>query len=142
MKNKLTVVMYHYVRNLKDSRYPNIKGLDVELFRKQIEKFSKKYNFVKIEDVINYFESKKELPENSLLLTFDDGYKDCYTYALPILEEFNIKATFFVPVCNYINKNLLEINKIHLLLEKVTPEKLIEDIKIFIEKKCQRYIYI
>lgn len=34
---KLFVVMYHYTRDLKHSRYPEIKGLDVSLFREQIE---------------------------------------------------------------------------------------------------------
>ena len=35
--NNLTIVMYHYVRDLKNSRYPDIKGLDVSLFKEQID---------------------------------------------------------------------------------------------------------
>ena len=35
--NKLLISMYHYTRDLKHSRYPEIKGLDAELFRKQME---------------------------------------------------------------------------------------------------------
>lgn len=34
--NNLYIVMYHYTRNLKYSRHPNIKGLDYALFREQI----------------------------------------------------------------------------------------------------------
>lgn len=33
---KLTIAMYHYVRDLKYSRYPEIKGLDYKLFKQQI----------------------------------------------------------------------------------------------------------
>ena len=36
MEQRLAISMYHYVRDLKHSRYPEIKGLDVNLFRQQI----------------------------------------------------------------------------------------------------------
>src|SRR6056297_1326460 len=39
---------------------------------------------------------KKAGPKNILSLTFDDGYKDNYTVALPILRKHKIRATFFV----------------------------------------------
>ena len=42
--NSVTVVMYHYIRDLKKSRYPAIKGLDYKLFKTQIEYFLKNYN--------------------------------------------------------------------------------------------------
>ena len=47
MKSEVTVVMYHYVRDLKNSRYPNIKGLDIDKFKKQIKFFKENYNFIK-----------------------------------------------------------------------------------------------
>lgn len=40
------VVMYHYVRDLKNSRYPAIKGLDLKLFCQQIEFFLQHFSFV------------------------------------------------------------------------------------------------
>jgi polysaccharide deacetylase len=53
MENEnLTVVMYHYVRDLKHSRYPAIKGLDVNLFKGQVLFLKKHYNFVTVEEVI------------------------------------------------------------------------------------------
>ena len=36
MNSKVTIIMYHYVRDLKHNRYPDIKGLDVKLFKEQI----------------------------------------------------------------------------------------------------------
>lgn len=137
MKKQFQVVMYHYVRNLKDSRFPNLKGLDVERFRKQIEAFRKEYVFLKMEDVAAYYQGKQELPDNGILLTFDDGYKDCYTYVLPVLEEFQIKAAFFVPACHYAEKSLLEVNKIHLLLESVPIFVLLKEIKEFLQERFQ-----
>jgi hypothetical protein len=49
---ELTIVMYHYVRDLAHSRYPAIKGLDLELFKGQISYLQKHYNFVTVEQVI------------------------------------------------------------------------------------------
>ena len=44
MSHKLNIVMYHYVRDLQNSRYPNIKGLDYNLFKKQIEFFEQAFH--------------------------------------------------------------------------------------------------
>lgn len=52
---KLTIIMYHYVRDLFRSRYPQIKGLDISLFKGQLEYLKKNYNFVTIEQVISAF---------------------------------------------------------------------------------------
>ena len=38
---KLHIVMYHYTRDLRHSRYPKIKGLDLELFKEQIQWFTR-----------------------------------------------------------------------------------------------------
>lgn len=49
---KFFISMYHYARDLKHSRYPGIKGLDVGLFRKQMEFFKDNCNVVRMEQVI------------------------------------------------------------------------------------------
>lgn len=50
---KLYISMYHYTRDLKHSRYPEIRGLDTELFEQQLDYFEKNFNVVRMEDVIN-----------------------------------------------------------------------------------------
>lgn len=82
--SKLYISMYHYTRDLVHSRYRQIKGLDSSLFRQQIEYMRNNFNVVTMEQVIDAVEGKSMLPENALLLTFDDGYIDNYTYALPV----------------------------------------------------------
>ena len=75
-QRKLYISMYHYTRDLMHSRYPKIKGLDINLFRKQIEFFKANFNVVTMEEVIESVEDGTELPKNPVLLTFDDGYAD------------------------------------------------------------------
>ena len=95
--NDLTIVMYHYTRDLVHSRYPGIKGLDVDLFRQQIAFFKERFSVVAMEQVLDCVERKYALPDNALLLTFDDGYIDNYTFAFPILEENHMQGSFFIP---------------------------------------------
>ena len=82
---KLTTVMYHYVRGIRDSRYPGIRGLENDLFVEQIRYLMKNYNIIKMEDVIESLGSKRKLPDKAVLLTFDDGYLDHYINVYPIL---------------------------------------------------------
>lgn len=121
MSKKLTIVMYHYVRDLKHSRYPNIKGLDTELFREQILYLKKKYNFVKIEEVINAYHSNYDLPDNPVLLTFDDAYADHFTNVFPILKKEGIQGCFYPPVKAITEHTVLDVNKIHFILA-TTPD--------------------
>ena len=79
--------MYHYVRDLKHSRYPRIKGLDLNLFREQIKFLKKNYNFVTVEEVIEANNGGGTLPSHPVLLTFDDAYQDHYQNVFPILNQ-------------------------------------------------------
>lgn len=56
-----------------------------------------KFNPVTMEEVIAYYNESYELPDNAVLLTFDDGYIDHYTNVFPILNENGIQGSFFIP---------------------------------------------
>lgn len=49
---ELTIVMYHYVRELDKSRYPSIKGLNVKDFIRQLNFLEDRYTFVRMEDCL------------------------------------------------------------------------------------------
>lgn len=92
--SKLYIVMYHYVRELQKSRYPEIKGLEYALFKQQLAFFNDNFNVVTMEDVIASVETKTGLPDKALLLTFDDGYIDHFTYVFPMLKEYGMQGSF------------------------------------------------
>lgn len=116
MNNKLYISMYHYTRDLIHSRYPGIKGISTNLFEKQLLFFLHNFNVVTMEQVIEAVESKKELPDKAILLTFDDGYIDNYLYAMPLLEKYGIQGSFFIPGKTFTEHKLLDVNKIHYIL--------------------------
>ena len=125
---KLSIVMYHYVRDLQHARYPDIKGLDLPLFRQQLEFFKARFIPVTMEQVIAAAQEGEPLPENALLLTFDDGYIDDYLYALPLLEEYGFQGTFFIPGKTFTTHQLLDVNKVHYILASAEIGKLLPDV--------------
>ena len=130
--NRLSVVMYHYVRDLKNSRYPDIKGCDVQLFKEQILFLRKHYNLVTVEQVLDAYYNNCELPQKSVLLTFDDAYKDHFEYVFPILEHEHIQGAFYPPVKAVMEHTVLDVNKIHFILASTPMEKfdkLLDEIK-------------
>lgn len=127
--SELYISMYHYTRDLKHSRYPEIKGLDVNLFREQIAFMKSNFNIVTMEQVLEAISTKEKLPEKALLLTFDDGYADNYTVAMPVLEEYGVQGSFFIPGKTFTTHQLLDVNKIHYVLASANIYNLIEDLK-------------
>jgi len=121
---KVTIVMYHYVRELQGSRYPNIRGLDYRLFREQIDFLRINYKIIRMQDLIGAASGGNALPENAALLTFDDGYIDHYTYVFPLLDELGIQGSFFMPCISLKHEGLLDVNKIHLMLASTEITKL------------------
>lgn len=127
--SKIYISMYHYTRDLVHSRYPEIKGMSSGMFREQIEYMKNNFNIVTMEEVIEAVNGTYELPDKALLLTFDDGYIDNYTFALPILEEFSVQGSFFIPGKTYSTHQLLDVNKIHYMLASADIKKLVVDVK-------------
>lgn len=137
--SKISIVMYHYVRDLEGSRYPEIKGLDYRLFQEQIQWLKKNFELIKIEDVIAAYEGEIKLPENAALVTFDDGYIDHYTYAFPILDKYKVQGTFYIPGKTFREHILLDVNKIHFMLASASIEALVKDVIGEIDKNQEQY---
>lgn len=131
--NRLSIVMYHYVRPIKDSKYPEIKGLELDLFCQQIRYFHEHFHVVTMEQVIDSLENKAKLPENAMLLTFDDGYIDHYKYVFPILKEYGMQGSFFVPSGVLKYKTVLDVNKIHFILACTKIEELLPKVLKLLE---------
>jgi peptidoglycan/xylan/chitin deacetylase (PgdA/CDA1 family) len=98
---KLPIIIYHRIDTLEnvDKNDKIAIGLRVspEVFERQL-KYIKENNYTTITsfDLAAYINSKKELPQKPILLTFDDGYKDNYTKAFPLLQKYSMKGDFAV----------------------------------------------
>jgi peptidoglycan/xylan/chitin deacetylase (PgdA/CDA1 family) len=132
MSKTVTIVMYHYVRDLSLSRYPGIKGLDYSLFREQLAYIARYYAVITAQDLIAAVQQNSEtgtwdLPDNALLLTFDDGYADHYLNVFPLLDEAGVQGSFFPSAKAICERKVLGVNKIHFILSCSKDKQLVLD---------------
>jgi peptidoglycan/xylan/chitin deacetylase (PgdA/CDA1 family) len=78
--------------------------MDPVLFEKCIKYISRKYTVRLFEDLA-FDKTALESKNRYATIMFDDGYKDNIEFALPILEKYNVKASFYV-VTDCIEKNI------------------------------------
>lgn len=100
------VLVYHYVEYVKDEKDTIRKSLNTPpyLFIKQVETLRNAgYTFITASELMNILDGKIDLPQKPVLITFDDGYRDFYTDAFPILKKYNIKATVYI-VSGFLDK--------------------------------------
>jgi len=85
----------NYHRICSDSEHLKKKDeltVSVSKFKQQLNFLKKNYHFVSLDNFIKFEKSKKK----KISITFDDGYKDNLTYALPVLKELDIPATIYI----------------------------------------------
>jgi peptidoglycan/xylan/chitin deacetylase (PgdA/CDA1 family) len=106
LKRRAVVLMYHRVLTLKEMQgsgsHPSIM-IERETFAKQMGLVKRRFKVLSIEEFTRRMEHKIPFENSSCLITFDDGWKDNYTHALPILKANEIPAVVFLPV-NYIGQ--------------------------------------
>ena len=90
------ILMYHnIVENYPE--YTAGANITPELFEKHIETLlNQGYNPVKMSDYYSFMLGSKSLPDNPIIITFDDGYLSNYEIAFPVLKKYNIPATIFI----------------------------------------------
>lgn len=99
-KNKIIVLMYHGVsaENVPKSVVENYDGKQVfvKKFERQLRYLLNRYHLLTLDEFCDFVSKKKKLPENSLLLTFDDGYLNNYEVLFPVLKKYGVPATVFI----------------------------------------------
>ncbi|MBD3843814.1 MAG: polysaccharide deacetylase family protein, partial [Campylobacterales bacterium] len=88
------ILMYHMIREHIDGKKFNSLRVFPDMFEKQIKYLSENgwHSFTMREAIAN----RDKLPEKSVVITFDDGYRDNLTNAFPILKKYNFKATIYL----------------------------------------------
>ena len=92
---RVPIIMYHLVT--ENSRYIGSWGIRPAALREDLEFLKQNgYNTVVMADLINFVEKGTPLPENPIVLTFDDGNFSDYKYLFPLLQEFEMKAVISI----------------------------------------------
>jgi peptidoglycan/xylan/chitin deacetylase (PgdA/CDA1 family) len=92
-RKKLLIMIYHRVLDEPDYMRPS--EVDKAAFCWQMQLLSKHFNVLPLSQALDLMRNDS-LPPRAVSITFDDGYADNCTNALPILRQFNLTATFFI----------------------------------------------
>lgn len=93
------ILRYHSVSGPKDQNFryltPSI-AVSPEVFESHIAFLSSRYAIISLDDVTAWIKGGITLQRPSVVITFDDGYRDNYLCAYPILKKYGVSATFYV----------------------------------------------
>jgi peptidoglycan/xylan/chitin deacetylase (PgdA/CDA1 family)/CelD/BcsL family acetyltransferase involved in cellulose biosynthesis len=94
------IFLYHRVNDDGD---PYLPSLPVQEFRRQMEYIAKNFRIVTLDDIAEGL-AGADAAQYTVAITFDDGYRDNFTSAFPILKELGIPATIFLAT-GYVGTN-------------------------------------
>ncbi|QBN19876.1 polysaccharide deacetylase family protein [Flavobacterium nackdongense] len=124
----LTVSNYHYIRENFATPYPSIFGVTPCDFRKQLLMLKNEGDFIEPKYLVENLKDVMESADHHFLITFDDGLKEQFENALPILDELHIPALFFINSINHIEKKVSLVHQIHLVRSVVSTASLYENL--------------
>lgn len=94
---EIPIFLYHHIVKEKSEIQYDYMQTTEKTFEEQIRGLENLgYHFISYQDLIDYNNGQKKLYKKSCVLTFDDGCRDIYTNAYPILQKYNIPFTMFV----------------------------------------------
>ena len=87
------ILLYHRVNQDNDPLFP---AVSVEAFDAQMKYLASNFRVRSLTEILGDIKRGVELEEGTLAITFDDGYRDNYLFAHPVLTKHNLPATLFV----------------------------------------------
>jgi peptidoglycan/xylan/chitin deacetylase (PgdA/CDA1 family) len=89
------IIMYHYVTPGEKTKA--MLEVSLKSFQRQMHFLrQQKYNILPLEKLADLIQKKAPLPPKTIAITFDDGFKEVYTQAFPVLKKYNIPAAMFI----------------------------------------------
>ena len=99
LRKKLIVLMYHRViPRVEWDASPSSEGMRVDsaVFEKQMAYLKQHFRCLALDDLQRFVRNRNPFPQNSCLVTFDDGWKDNYVHAYPVLKRYCMPAVIFL----------------------------------------------
>mgnify|MGYP003824504345 CR=1 FL=1 len=121
-KSQIFILMYHRVTPIRDSW--TLESLSPLNFERQIIYLQRHYKIISLEHLVESMAKGICLPKKTAVITFDDGYKDNYYYAYPILKNYCIPATFFLSTGHIGTGNLFWWDKIGYAIQHTDLDQL------------------
>jgi peptidoglycan/xylan/chitin deacetylase (PgdA/CDA1 family) len=96
-KNKkgAIILTYHSVGDISDKSYSKY-SVSLKNFEEQIRYLISNNKIISLEKLVTDIKNEVNLSDGSVAITFDDGFKNNYLFAYPILKKYNLPSTIFL----------------------------------------------
>lgn len=111
------ILYYHRVNDEHDPYFP---ATSTELFEQEMRFAAKHYKIVSLADLLLHLEEGP--PEDVLAITFDDGYRDNYENAFPILQKYGLPATIFLTTGSIDSREPVWVEQLAQALKKTSKD--------------------
>lgn len=161
-KGRLVILNYHRISKKKDKDYISEFDIGVtrDKFEKQMRYLKRNFAVLSFSRAIELLKTESDWPKLPVVISFDDGYRDFYLNAFPLLEKYNLPAIVFISTRSTDEggtfwwdelRDLMKnnyLNELKLALENsLSPEydlnsknfKDIQDKKVFLEKMISEF---
>jgi peptidoglycan/xylan/chitin deacetylase (PgdA/CDA1 family) len=98
--DKALILMYHRFSD-KDGKF----SISPKAFATHLQYLTKHYKVVTLADYLKIRKTRKKIPTKLAVITIDDGYRDVYEIAAPVLRKYDIPATLFA-VTDFLEGNI------------------------------------
>jgi peptidoglycan/xylan/chitin deacetylase (PgdA/CDA1 family) len=144
-RNSPLILCYHGICEQRKG-LPLFTKISTDLFDAQIQFLVENFNCISLKKLKENIKKNRVEP-HSIILTFDDGFANNYSVAVPTLKKYNVDATVFVSSGLLDTPNFIWNDLIPIMLEKTSRLKLIYKgkgipIKILQEKEYARNVII
>ena len=124
----LLAVNFHYIQPEGRYPYPGIYSTPVDQLDDQLLKLSRHFELISGDDLVRAVDGGMGLPERACIITFDDGLKEQYIEAAPVLERHGVSGIFFICTQPFTEGAALTVHKMHRLRATRPPEQFLTEL--------------
>lgn len=116
-----------YQHTVSNAYLPHVAEIypykNVAQFEQDIKYLKKYSNDIPLRSLLDLYVQRRPLPKGSVILSFDDGFREIYDTVVPILKQYQLEAIFFVNPAFINNQQLFYRNQISLVLAALKQKK-------------------
>lgn len=97
-EGRLVILNYHRISDKNEEKSLSLFdiGVTMEKFEKEMRYLAQNFSVVPFSQAIDLLKNGNDWPRFPVVISFDDGYRDIYLNAFPVLERFNLSAIVFI----------------------------------------------
>ena len=100
------ILRYEHIVDPKDFIFPlpSLNYVTPKTFAKHLKQLKKECNVVPLQELVEAILKEEQIPDKTVAITIDGGWKDSFLYAAPLIKEHQLPASIFISA-NLINNN-------------------------------------